>query len=228
MQENSSFLSKLIEQKWRNLLVVILRQDQAQLTLVKDTLKAVFSELIDLDADLAVNMTKWLKEETTYYKQHLKELALDKAIKILAGKNDPDSLRQSSALKKERKCNLPTNYPSSLVKGDIICINYGVGMGDELSDWHYGIVLHRRGRTFLVAPLTSTPQPHGQLNIHLNNLGLPDENASGSYVNYQQIRYVHYRRIENINGIANGRLHIDTSIANNVINNFAIIANNWQ
>jgi hypothetical protein len=200
--------------------MTILRENKDSKVLVQDKLKAVFSELLDCDHEYALEFANWISDKIVSNKKHLIETQLNKEIKYLKTRTDEQSQLKLSEAKIKRVKILPKNYPSSLVKGDIIHVKYGVSLGDELNENHYGIIINRRGSLYLVAPLTSTPQPEGELNIHLKNLGLPGEGKDGSYVSFNHIRFIHYRRIQNVKKIKNGRVHIDPSIADKVVENF--------
>ncbi len=114
---------------------------------------------------------------------------------------------------------LPTNYPNSLTVGDIINVNFGIGFAGELSGDHYGIVLSRKGSMFLIAPLTKTPQPDKENTKFFEGLDLPGENGK-SYVNFGQIRFVHFRRLENIIGIIEGKRHINIDEVKDILEKY--------
>lgn len=123
-------------------------------------------------------------------------------------------------LEKEDK-RLPINI------GEIRHIKFGVGVGHELREHHYGIILARKGLMYLTAPLTSKPQDYGKHNYHFDNLELPSKNGAPitkSYVSFCHIRYVHQRRIEDIR-MANKikKFNVDEHVINILENFFDII-----
>lgn len=187
---------------------------------VQSKLKSIYSELLDCDCDYSIEFADWFAEKLLENKNHFKEIDLNKKINGLKNKTDIESQKQLRELKADRKKVLPKNYPASLQKGDVIHVSYGIGLGDELTDGHYGIILSRKGSLYLVAPLTSTPQPYGEYNILIKGLDLPNEDKNGGYVSYNHIRFVSYRRIENIQGIENGRRHVDKTVVDNILSNF--------
>ena len=104
---------------------------------------------------------------------------------------------------------MPKGYPQSLEIGDIVNVKFGYGYCDEIEDNHYAIILSKIvGSMFLIAPLTSN-EPKGGRMLFYDDLMLPSKNRTTerSYILFNQIRFAHYRRLENIHII--GRRHID-------------------
>lgn len=200
--------------------MTVLRGDEANKVYVFDKLKAVYSELLDCESQYAVDYVDWVMEKLLSNKKHIEESKINARIKQLRSKTDAASRKELFELKEKRKKILPKNYPASLVKGDIIYVKYGVGFGDELTNGHYGIILNRKGALYLIAPLTSTPQPYEGYNIHLKDLGLPGEGTKGSYVSFNHVRFLHYRRIEKIKGIKEGKKNIGAETAGKILENF--------
>lgn len=191
-----------------------LRNDQSKQNDVKIKLKTIYSELLDLDADNALEYVKWKLEKIITNKKHNKEIALRLQLKSTTVSSD-----EYNNIKSEIRKILPKNYPNSLEQGDIINVNFGIGFAGELSDDHYAIILSNKGSMFLIAPLTKTPQPDRENIKYFENLNLPGENGK-SYVNFGQIRYVHFRRIQNIIGIPEKKRHIDKIEVNDILEKF--------
>lgn len=205
----------------------ILRNDKERKQYVQDKLKALYSELLDCEKQYAIDYVNWCLDKIVENKKHLKELELNQEINKLKGKSDQVSFKHLLELKQRRRKLLPKDYPSSLKKGDIIHVNYGVGYCGELSDGHYGIILCRRGSSYLVAPLSSTVQNDGDDTVSISGLNLPGESKETGYVVFNQIRFVHFRRIKNIRGIPGGRKCIDGQVVDNILKSFNnIIKNN--
>ncbi len=224
----------------------ILRSEQNKKATVQSILKAVYSELLDCDGDYAIEYAQWTLDKLLANKKHINEMNLVDKLKLLDKAKDKllqsktkephedgrksiqDQINQIEVeiqqAKVQKKKLLPKNYPDSLSIGDIIHVNYGVGFSGELSDGHYGVVLSRKGSMFLIAPLTKAKQPDRENTVFLNSLGLPGEDTTkGCYINLGQIRYVHFRRIENIIGIEGGRKHLDDPKVQDILTKFNAI-----
>lgn len=199
---------------------MILRDNQTEREKVKDLIKALYSELLNSETDEARAYSEWVLKKYNSNRRSAKEKEMRDELKRL-NPSAPDYAEKEQSIRKDIKKVLHTNYPDSLEKGDIIHVSYGVGFGDELSDDHYGIIISRLGTLFLVAPLTKTYQPFKENNVTFIGLSLPGEDdTKTSYVSFSQIRYVHKRRIEKINGITNGKKHIDTTRVDEIMSKF--------
>lgn len=185
---------------------------------VNDRLKAVYSELLDMETQDAKKYAEWFLEKTKMNKAHIKELKLRADYKLIRHLTDDESKRKAKGLKAQIKRTIPNSYPDSLQIGDVIFVKYGVGIGDEFHNDHYAVVLGRLGSLFLLAPITSTPQIFGSRNITISKIGMSGKDSG--HICYSQIRYVHYRRIEKITSSANGRLKVDPEIALQIIKNY--------
>lgn len=170
---------------------------------VKSRTKALYSELLDLNSQYAIDFADWMLDKIIANKNHEKEIILRKMLK------NPNSKNMKQTLKKQIKKTLPENYPSSLESGDVIHVKFGIGYGGEISQGHYAIILSRKGSMFLVAPLTKSKQPDIENIKKFNDLNLPGSVKTG-YVNFGQIRYIHFRRIESIKNIDCGKINIGT------------------
>lgn len=199
---------------------MILRDNEGCKKQMQDKIKSLYSEFLSTDEKYAFNYIDWVIEKLVINRKHMIEGDLRSKLKTLNPITSAN-VAEEQKLKGEIKKVIHKNYPNSLVKGDIININYGIGLGDELSDDHYGVIISRLGTMFLVAPLTKTPQPFGENNLTFKGLGLPGEDSTKtSYISFANIRYVHKRRIENIIGISNGRKHIDGKIVDDIMEKY--------
>lgn len=99
----------------------------------------------------------------------------------------------------EKKKFLPSNYPSQIEIGDIVHINFGYGYCSELSDGHYGIVMSSmKANMYFVIPCSSEPLRIMEVPI---KLGVPNKEYDKnkiSYLRFDQMRMIHYRRIEKV------------------------------
>ncbi|MCL5058478.1 MAG: type II toxin-antitoxin system PemK/MazF family toxin, partial [Actinobacteria bacterium] len=143
----------------------------------------------------------------------------------LKGRKDEASLKEYWRINKKRKKYFPENYPSFLKIGDIVHVNFGKSYCTELSDGHYAVILSDRiGSHYLVAPLSST-RPKGRI-LYFNDLGLPSKDQSNdSYIKFDHIKFVSYRRLKNIEGIQGGVKHINTQKGQNRVKEILNIFN---
>ena len=124
----------------------------------------------------------------------------DKTEKSLLSKikkeNDPTKKREFI---EEKKKFLPQNYPSKIEIGDIVHINFGYGYCSELSDGHYGIIMSdMKANMYFIIPCSSEPLRIMEFPI---KLGVPNKERNKdkiSYLRFDQMRMVHYRRIEKV------------------------------
>lgn len=199
--------------------MVKIKGDDVSLSLLKDSnnseivevqnkMKSLWSLLLNLEKDEAefyaksfvkeINENNREKELTTIKKRLRKETDQDK-------KND---------LKKKINRLKPSSYPKDLTPGDVVHIQYGIRTTPEINGEHYGVFLKAKGSMCLVAPITSKVQPDGINTMHLKKIGFPNENAAGSYINFGQVGFISYRRIENIIGVKSGKINIGEEIDN--------------
>ncbi|WP_035301076.1 hypothetical protein [Brevibacillus thermoruber] len=117
-----------------------LRDDESKRKDAKARIKALWGELLDCDADLALKTVEWYLEKTNINKKHLKEMQLRKQLKYLEASSprDEEKIRET---KKDIKQTLPPEYPDTIFSGDILHVKFGIGVGVELSDGHYAIIL---------------------------------------------------------------------------------------
>lgn len=174
---------------------------------VKGLLDTLWSDLLDVEESYAKSYLKWCTDKLKINKSHRRELEL-------RGKSRRTEL--SVEEKKELSGVAHKNLPRGIAPWDIVHINFGLNVGDELSDidknddsiaGHYGIIVKQLGFLFLVIPLTSQ-KPRGQSHeIILKDLGLPGT-PTDSHVAFNKIRTVHIRRIQRIHSIKNGKVTI--------------------
>lgn len=103
------------------------------------------------------------------------------------------------------------DIPSNINRGDIVRVNLGVNIGDELSDieqdGHFCLVWARKGFMLIVIPLTKTPQIGNEFAVNLGRIkGLPED--VDSYAKLEQIRAVSIRRIKRIREYEDGKISI--------------------
>lgn len=152
-----------------------------------------------------MELIDWYLEKTATNRKHQIETHSRATVKQLTSKTDEESIQKVRQLRRQIKSVLPDNYPQNLQKGDVVWVNHGQGYAGEISDGHYGILLTRKGSNFLVAPLTKTRQPDKENTMEVTNLGLPargGQTVETCYVNFGQMKFVHYRRLQNIIGLS--------------------------
>jgi mRNA-degrading endonuclease toxin of MazEF toxin-antitoxin module len=177
-----------------------------------ETIKSIDSYLASIKSDLLANMTdeealqyvKWSQHKLSQTIKDRKEKKILADIKKLNPTTDGQAISKLRNLKKKY---LPSNYPYNLEIGDIVYVNFGFGFCSELSDGHYGIVLSELiANMYLILPLSSEELRKYPMGI--SDLGLP--NAQGiqhgkiSYLRFDQLRYLHYRRLEKIINVKDG------------------------
>lgn len=182
----------------------LLRNNTTKREEVRNKTKNLFSELLDCEEDYAYALIEWFLEKTKTNKKNFEEIKLRDQIKALKGKDDPASKKLRLETYAKINSIAPKNHPTKIEKGDIVHVNYGQGYAAEISDGHYGVVINKKGSNYLVAPLTKTAQPDGKNTMTLTNLGLPGKNnktVQTGYINFGQVKFVHYRRLEKVKGL---------------------------
>jgi len=167
----------------------------------------------NLNADEQEQFLEWMHKLIIDGTHEKKKLELLVQIRALNNKSDSESRNLLYSLKKEKKKHEPENYPSSLNIGDIVYVRYGFPYCSEMADGHYGIVMSDiQGSCYLVIPISS--KPYKKFPLPLYNLNLPNKEHIGSekisYVKFNHAMYLHYRRLENVNGC--GRRNIGNQI----------------
>lgn len=175
------------------------------------SLKNVMSQ--NLSKDEQEQFLEWSHKlilDTSYEK---KKLELLSKMRPLKWKNDDNSKKEYSLLKKEKMKYEPKNYPSYLSIGDIVYVRYGFPYCSEMGDGHYGIVMSEiQGSSYLIIPLSS--EPFKKCEFSLTGLNLPNKAGIGSekvsYLIFNHAKYIHYRRLERITGC--GRRNVGDNI----------------
>ncbi len=160
--------------------------------------------LTELSDDEALLFLKWQQDKLLETIRDRKDKEIFSQIKQLDPTVDSAAI---ASLKAKRKKYLPQHYPNVLAIGDIVHINFGFGFCNELSDGHYGIILSNMvANMYLILPLSSKPLRAKP--VSLSNLGIPHAQGTQgtklSYLRFDQLRFVHYRRIKKIYGVPSG------------------------
>lgn len=117
-------------------------------------------------------------------------------LKQIKNEKNPEKL---ASLIKNKKKYLPNNYPSNIKMGDIVHINFGYGYCSEISDGHYGIIMSNLiANMYFIIPCSSEPLRIMEFPI---KLGVPNKEHNDnkiSYLRFDQMRMIHYRRIEKV------------------------------
>lgn len=144
-----------------------------------------------LDISNMDNFFHWCNQliiDTAYDK---KEKHLIKMIKESKSQDDINKMRI------EKKNYLPKKHPKKIDVGDIVYIDFGYGYCSELSDGHYGIVLSNfKANMYFVIPCSSEPL---KLFPYPIKLGVPNKEHNPdkiSYLRFDQMRMIHYRRMK--------------------------------
>jgi len=177
--------------------------------------------LLDIETSQSLFAVDWFYDKIMMNKNHQEESQLKKQI------NTTTDLAIKNKLKERINKVSQKNVPKPILIGDVVHIKFGVGVGHELKEHHFGIVLARKGLMFLIAPLTSVPQDYGDLNYSFNNLNL-SKKTNISYVSFCHIKYIHQRRIENITTANNKVRNVRTGseAVNNILDNYFKIVKN--
>ncbi|MED4354793.1 type II toxin-antitoxin system PemK/MazF family toxin [Schinkia azotoformans] len=153
---------------------------------------------------------------------NIKEIEFNKELRKLRGKTDIESIKKIKKIKQKRSKHVSKEYPSSLQKGDIVNCEFGSSYCNELDKYHYVVILSNIvGSMYLVAPLTSVKPVGGEI-LFYDDLKLPSANPSitKSYVLFNQIRFVHFRRLENINSLKSGKRHMDITRVREILDKY--------
>jgi len=164
------------------------------------------------DSDLVI------KVKTTVFNivEELKNVEANKAIEVSSW-----FLIKSNYIK--RLSNGSYNkIPKSIKRGDIVRVEFGINIGEELSDenrdGHFAIIWGQQGFTFLVIPLTTTIQIKNPYAINLGKIdGLPQN--TDSYAKLDYMRWIDKNRIKFMFQHDSGKIEIsDTEQNANIIN----------
>lgn len=156
---------------------------------IKEQLTTNFNEYI------AIKYVQWMNKKIV-------DTIIDKKEKEILRKLRSCDPEEEDKLRKQKVKYLPSKYPKDLKIGDVIHISFGFGYCSELSGGHYAIIMSAMiANMFLVLPISS--EPLKAFNYYIEGLSdLPckykkDDNKK-SYLRFDQLRHVHYRRIERI------------------------------
>ena len=103
--------------------------------------------------------------------------------------------------------------PDNLTRGDIVWVDFGINVGNELSDiftkGHYALVWQVDLGNVVVIPLTSRNSYNSPLCLNLGIInGLNDKEYTISYLKLDAIRSISKRRIERIPNTLNGKIKL--------------------
>lgn len=166
-------------------------EESKKLSSLLGTLKGtVMQNVQESDFDLFFSWCNKLALDT---KKDKTEKSLLRKIKL-----EKDTIKKTKLIEEKKKY-LPTNYPTQLEIGDIVHINFGYGYCSELSDGHYGIIMSEmKANMYFIIPCSSEPLKIMEFPI---KLGVPNKEHNKnkvSYLRFDQMRMVHYRRIEKV------------------------------
>ena len=104
--------------------------------------------------------------------------------------------------------------PDNLKRGDIVWVEFGINIGNELSDLftkgHYALVWQVDLGNVVVIPLTSRNSFNSPLCLNLGIIkGLNDNASTNSYLKLDAIRSISKRRIARIPNAENGKICLD-------------------
>jgi len=104
------------------------------------------------------------------------------------------------------------NSPRDIKKGDIVMVELGYNVGDELSDdeqnCHFVLVWARKGFLFVGIPLTSTSQEGNEFGINLGKIDkLPMD--TDSWVKLEAMRSLSIKRVQWMDQCENGKITLD-------------------
>lgn len=166
---------------------------------VDSKLRAIKGELLrgDMTAKEIDNYLLWIGKLLRDTISHNKDVAL---LKEYRKYNAVGNLKEATRIKKKRKSLEPKNYPKKIKIGDIVYLQCGFGYCGEINTNHYAIIMSEiKNQMYFVIPLSSDELR--MFPYHLEGLNLPnadhDDNKI-SQVRFDQARFVHFRRIENI------------------------------
>jgi len=165
---------------------------------IDSILAYIKGELISgFNDDDAILFVEWSKKKLSDTIKDKKEKAVLSRLKSCNDEKDKKRLELT------KKKYLPSNYPVNIKVGDIVHVNYGFGFCSEISNGHYGIILSEfKANTYFVIPLGSEPLKSHP--FYFDDLNLPSKSGripnKKSYLQFNQIGSVHYRRLENIHG----------------------------
>lgn len=120
--------------------------------------------------------------------------------------------------------------PDDIKRGDVVWVEFGVNVGNELSDvftkGHYALVWAIDLGNVVVIPLTSRNSYNSPLCLDLGVIeGLNDDQLTMSYLKLDAIRSISKRRIGRMPNRVNGKLSLNEKqieMVSNHINNYFV------
>lgn len=105
------------------------------------------------------------------------------------------------------------NSPRDIKKGDIVRVELGYNIGDELSDdeqkCHFVLVWARKGFLFVGIPLTSTPQTNNEFGVNLGKIDkLPED--TDTWAKLEAMRSLSIKRVLWMEQCEEGKITFDT------------------
>ena len=104
------------------------------------------------------------------------------------------------------------SLPQNMGRGDIVWVEFGINIGDELSDQHkdghYAMIWAQQGFVFTVFPLTSSEdRAFNDCAVNIGRINhLPGD--EDSYLKVDMIRSVSIRRIRKLNNVRGGKITV--------------------
>lgn len=185
-------------------------------TSVKALHSTFWGELLDVDENYAESYLNWCLKQLKENKNNMKHVNLKKQL-------SKATVEEEGKIKKQIRSVSPKGHPRKIEQGDIVLVQFGINLGDEISDLqkdqsmkeehgHYSVVLAQKGFMFLVVPLSSQKQSSkDSVEMCIKDLGIGDSN--NSYVMFNHIQSVHIRRIKNIQSLLpSGKINLEPTI----------------
>ncbi|GAB0171921.1 type II toxin-antitoxin system PemK/MazF family toxin [Lysinibacillus sp. CTST325] len=186
-------------------------------TSVKALHSTFWGELLDVDENYAESYLNWCLKQLKENKNNMKHVNLKKQL-------SKATVEEEGKIKKQIRSVRPKGHPREIKQGDIVLVQFGINLGDEISDLqkdqsmkeehgHYSVVLAQKGFMFLVVPLSSQKQSYKDSGVEMciKDLGIGDSN--NSYVMFNHIQSVHIRRIKNIQSLLpSGKINLEPAI----------------
>lgn len=197
-------------------------RDSSNQSTVKALHANFWGELLDVDEKYAESYLNWCTKQLKENKKNSQHI-------VLKGQLRQATESEKIAIKKQIKYVKPKGYPLDVKRGDIVLVQFGINLGDEISDLqkdqtmkkdhgHYSVVLAQKGFMFLVVPLSSQRQKNSvnpDLEMCIRGLGIGD--SEESHVVFNQIQSVHIRRIKNISSLLpEGKMSLDPTVLTNL------------
>ena len=122
-------------------------------------------------------------------------------------------LKKSNYAKRHELRERFPSLPQNMQRGDIVWVEFGMNVGDELSDQyrdgHYAMIWAQQGFVFIVFPLASSEDK--TFNDYAVNIGnVPHLPGNGdSYLKVDMVRAISIRRIRKLNNVRAGKVCIN-------------------